>query len=113
MELCTIVHRKMIKQQLNDLERYRDYQKLFALPTFGSIEDATENMRAVDGKFRRFILRKPLGVYTVCYAFISAPRDCEPGWAYNEEFSFSHADYTRTQQRAALQVGIELIGGPE
>ena len=58
-----------------DVERYVAYKRVLERPTFDSIEDARENMRAAEGEFRRFVIRetKPLGLYRVCYCFFSTP----------------------------------------
>jgi hypothetical protein len=90
-------------------ERYISYKRLLERPTFRSVEDAEQHMRAKDGEFRRFLIREPLGVYCVCYCFISTDRDGNTKWAYNEEFRFSHADMTRQRDLAALEVGRELV----
>ena len=95
--------------KVNDLVRYQRYTTVLKRPTFASVDDARQNMRVAEGKFRRFIVREPLGVYRVYYAFINTPRDGEPQWACNEEYSFSHAELHVLRNRAALAVGLDLV----
>ena len=90
-------------------ERYVSMKRVLERPTFNSIEDAEQNMRAAEGEFRRFVVREPLGVYSVCYCFISTARDGSTKWAYNEEYRFSHAEMNRQRDMAALEVGRELV----
>lgn len=94
---------------MTHLERYISYKRVLERPTFNSIEDAEENMRAHEGEFRRFVVREPLGVYVVCYCFINTARDGSTSWAYNEEYRFSHGDVVRQRDMAALEVGRELV----
>lgn len=96
--------------RMTALERYLSYKRVLERPTFNSIEEAEQNMRAVEGEFRRFVVRQPLGMYLVCFAFMSTPRGSDtPVWAHNEEYKFSHADMIRSRDNAALAVGRELV----
>jgi len=97
----------------NDLVRYQRYTAVLKRPTFASLDDARQNMRAVEGEFRRFVVKEPLGIYRVYYAFIHTPRDGSPEWACNEEYSFSHAQLYTLRNRAALAVGLDLIDSIE
>jgi hypothetical protein len=100
----------MTELRLNDFERYSAYVKVLQRPTFDSIEDARESMRAKEGEFRRFVIREPLGIYRVCFAFMTQPRGAdELQWAYNEEYTFSHSAMNTAKNRAALAVGLDLI----
>lgn len=99
----------MSEQRMTDLEQYLAYKNALLRPTFDSEDDARENMRAVDGEFRRFVIRGKLGVYRVCYAYISTPRDGNPVWAFNEEYTFTIAQMNTAKNRAALAVGLELV----
>ena len=89
--------------------RYVSFKRVLERPTFNSIEQAEKEMRAHEGEFRRFVVREPLGVYSVCYCFISTDRQGNTKWAYNEEYRFSHADMNRMRDLAALEVGRELV----
>ena len=96
--------------QMNAFERYKAYVDVLQRPTFDSIEDAEANMRATEGERRRFVVREPLGVYRVYYAFMTQPRGAdELQWACNEEYSFSHGQLYTAKNRAALAVGLDLI----
>lgn len=97
------------ERRMTDTERYVSMKRVLERPTFDSIEDAEQNMRAVEGKFRRFVVREPLGIYSVCYCFINTARDGSTKWAYNEEYRFSHAQMMQTRDRAALTIGRELV----
>ena len=98
------------ERRLTDIERYQSYRRVLQRPTFDSIEDAQENMRAKEGEFRRFVVREPLGIYRVYFCFLSTPRGAtEAQWACNEEYSFSHGQMMTTRDRAALAVGRELV----
>lgn len=97
------------ERRMTDLERYQSMKRVLERPTFESIEDAEENMRAHEGEFRTFVVRKPLGVYQVCYCFIQTARDGSTSWAYNEMYSFSHSQMGQLRDRAALAVGRELV----
>lgn len=97
------------ERRMTDLDRYLSYKRVLERPTFNSIEHAERDMRAHDGEFRRFVVREPLGVYSVCYCFIQKDRDGNEKWAYNEEYRFSHSDMLKYRDRAALAVGIELV----
>ena len=98
------------ERRMNDVERYQSYKKVLERPTFDSIEDAQENMRAVEGEFRRFVVREPLGIYRVYFCFMSQSRGSdELKWACNEEYSFSHAQMNTMKNRAALAIGLELV----
>jgi len=97
------------ERRMTDLERYLSYKRVLERPTFNSIEQAEREMRAHDGEFRRFVVREPLGMYSVCYCFISHDREGNKSWAYNEEYRFSHCDMLKYRDRAALSVGIELV----
>jgi hypothetical protein len=97
------------ERRMTDLERYLSYKRVLERPTFNSIEQAEREMRAHDGEFRRFVVREPLGMYSVCYCFISHDREGNESWAYNEEYRFSHCDMLKYRDRAALAVGIELV----
>ena len=104
----------MNKWDMNDVERYRQYRKVLKRPTFDSIEDARENMRAKEGEFRRFIVCEPLGLYRVYFAFMNTPRGAtEPQWACNEEYSFSHGQLHTLRLRAATAVGLDLVDSME
>jgi len=94
------------EQRMNPLERYRSYQELLALPTYDTAEEA-------DPFEGRFLIRRPLGIYIVCRGYIGQSRGSDPAWTHAEDFSFSYGDYYSAQQRAALTVGMELIGGEE
>jgi len=97
------------ERRMTDLERYLSYKRVLERPTFNSIEDAEQHMRAHDGEFRRFVVRERLGMYVVCYCFISKSRDGSEKWAHNEEYRFSHSDMMRARDFAALAVGRELV----
>jgi len=98
------------ERRLTDIERYQSYRRVLQRPTFDSIEDAQENMRAKEGEFRRFVVREPLGTYRVYFCFLSTPRGAtEAQWTCNEEYSFSHAQMLTTRDRAALLIGRELV----
>ena len=98
----------------NVVEQYQAYKRVLDRPTFDSIEDAQENMRATEGEFRRFVVREPLGIYRVYYCFMSQQRGSdERTWACNEEYSFSHGELTTAKNRAALAVGLDLIDSME
>ena len=99
----------MTKLRMTHAERYVSMKRLLDRPTFNSIEDAEQNMRAKDGECRRFLIREKLGVYRVCYCFISTARDGSTKWAWNEEFRFTHGDMIRARDLAALEVGRELV----
>ena len=100
----------MTELRMTDLERYQAYKRVLERPTFDSIEDAQENMRAVEGEFRRFVVREPLGNYRVYFAFMNQPRGAEElQWACNEEYSFSHGQMNSCRNRAAVAVGLELV----
>jgi len=102
------------ERRMTDLERYTSMKKvLVERPIFDNVEDARENMRAKDGEFRRFVIRGSLGIYRVCYCFISHPRDSDPVWAFNDEYSFSHSQMNVYKNRAALAVGLELVESME
>ena len=102
------------EHRMTDLERYLSYKALLKRPTFDSEEDARANMRAAEGKFRRFLIRGRLGTYKVCYAFMTQPRGSdELQWAYNEEYTFSHTDMRLAENRAALAIGTELVRSME
>lgn len=90
----------------NDLERYRSLQELLTLPMFSTEEEA-------DGTIGRFLLRRQLGSYLVCTGYIGQSRDQDPAWTFRDEFSFSHGEMYTLRQRAALQIGLDLIGGME
>ena len=94
---------------MTDVERYVSYKRVLERPTFNSIEQAEENMRAVEGEFRQFVVRERLGMYAVYFCFISTARDGTTKWACNQEYRFSHADMMRMRDRAALAVGRELV----
>lgn len=96
--------------RMNDLERYLSMKNVLAeRPMFESEDDARENMPAKAGEFRRFVIRERLGIYRVCYCYISTPRDGDPAWAFNDEYSFSHGEMHTAKNRAALAVGLELV----
>jgi len=95
--------------KVNDLVRYQRYTTVLKRPTFASVDDARQNMRVAEGKFRRFVVREPLGIYSVCYCFINTARDGSTKWTYNEEYRFSHAQMMQTRDRAALTIGRELV----
>jgi hypothetical protein len=98
------------EQRMTALERFQAYKRVLERPTFKSIEDAEENMRAKEGEFRRFVVREPLGVYRVYFAFMSQQRGSdERKWACNEEYSFSHGDMNRCRDNAAIAIGRELV----
>jgi len=105
----TSARRKMSFHRMTHVERYVSYKRVLERPTFNSIEQAEREMRAHEGEFRRFVVREPLGVYSVCYCFISIARDGSTKWAYNEEYRFSHAEMNRQRDMAALEVGRELV----
>jgi len=97
--------------RMTDLDRYIAYKRVLERPTFDSIEDAKENMRAKEGEFRRFVVREPLGVYRVYFAFMNQPRGAdELQWACNEEYCFSHGQMMQARDRASLIIGRELVG---
>lgn len=103
-----------IERRMNDFERYQSLRKVLQRPTFTSLDDAQANMRAVEGEFRRFVVREPLGTYRVYFAFMNTPRGAtEPQWACNEEYSFSHGQLHTLRERAALAVGLDLIDSLE
>ena len=98
------------ERRMNDVDRYRAYTRVLRRPTFDSIEDAEANMRAKEGERRQFVVREPLGVYRVYFAFMNQPRGAnELQWACNEEYSFSHGELYTAKNRAALAVGLDLI----
>ena len=98
------------ERRMSDLERYQAYKRVLERPTFNSVEDAQENMRAKEGEFRRFVVREPLGIYRVYFAFMSQQRGSdERKWACNEEYSFSHGQMNSCRNSAALAVGLELV----
>jgi len=100
----------MSERRMTDMERYQSYKRVLERPTFDSIEDAQANMRAVEGEFRRFVVREPLGIYRVYFCFMSQQRGSdELKWACNEEYSFSHSQMNTIKNRAALAVGLELV----
>lgn len=104
-----LVSRNVTKLRMTHQERYVSFKRVLERPTFNSIEQAEKEMRAHEGEFRRFVVREPLGVYSVCYCFISTDRQGNTKWAYNEEYRFSHADMNRMRDLAALEVGRELV----
>ena len=97
------------ERRMTDLERYTSMRKVSERPIFDSEDDARENMQVEDGEFRRFIIREPVGIYRVCYAYISHPRDGDPMWAFNEEYTFTRSQMYTAKNRAALAVGLELM----
>jgi hypothetical protein len=101
------------ERRMTDLERFTSMRKVLRdRPIFDSEDDARENMRAKDGEFRRFVIRESsaLGMYRVCYCFLSTPRGSDtPEWAFNEEYSFSHGQMHTLKIRAATAVGLELV----
>lgn len=99
------------ERRMTDLERYMSMKEVLKRPTFESEDDARANMRAKDGEFRRFIINEKgaLGRIRVCYCFISTPRNGDPEWAFNEEYSFSVGQMYAIKNRAALAVGLELV----
>lgn len=98
------------ERRMTDLERYQAYKRVLERPTFNSIEEAEENMRAKEGERRQFVVCEPLGQYRVYYAFMTQPRGVdELQWACNEEYSFSHGQMNVYKNRAALAVGLELV----
>ncbi len=100
------------ERRMTDLERFSSMRKVLRdRPIFDSEDDARQNMRAKDGEFRRFVIREQgaLGMFRVCYCFISHPRDGDPAWAFNEEYSFSHGQMHTLRLRAAQAVGLELV----
>ena len=99
----------MNELRMTDLERYLAFKKVLERPTFNSIEEAEKDMRAKEGERRRFVVRKPLGVYLICYCFISTDREGNTKWASNSEYSFSHYDLNKYRDRAALAIGRELV----
>lgn len=102
------------ERRLNDFECYQSHRKVLQRPTFDSLDDARANMRAKEGEFRRFVVREPLGIYRVYFAFMNTPRGAtEPQWACNEEYSFSHAKLQTLKLRAATAVGLDLIDSME
>lgn len=101
------------ERRMTHLERYTSMRKMLERPTFDSEEDARQNVRVVDGEFRRFVIRAPLSAYRVCYAFIAHPRDGEPRWEFNEEYTFTHSQMYTAKNQAALAVGLELVGSME
>ena len=101
------------ERRMTDLERYLSYKNVLNRPMFDSEEDARQNMRAKDGEFRRFVIREPLSTYRVCYAFIAHPREGDPAWAFNEEYTFTHSQMHTAKNRAALAVGLELVESME
>ena len=93
-----------------DLERYQTLRRVLERPIFDSIEDAEQNMRAVAGERRQFVVRESLGIYRVYFAKMSQSRGSdELHWACNEEYSFSHGQMMQLRDRAALAVGRELV----
>jgi hypothetical protein len=102
------------ERRMTDLERYQSYKRILERPTFDSLEDAEQNMRAVAGERRQFVVREPLGVYRVYFAKMSQSRGSdELHWACNEEYSFSHGQMNSCKNRAALAVGLELVESME
>ena len=100
----------MSERRMTDLERYQAYKRVLERPTFNSIEEAEENMRAKEGERRQFVVREPLGIYRVYFAIMTQPRGAEElQWACNEEYSFSHGGMMQTRDRAAILVGRELV----
>ena len=96
--------------RMTSLERYVAYKRVLERPTFNSIEDAEKNMRAKEGERRQFVVREPLGIYRVHYAFMTQPRGAdELQWACNEEYYFSHGDLTTACNQAAHAVGFDLV----
>ena len=102
------------ERRMTDLERYQAYKRVLERPTFNSVEEAEENMRAKEGERRHFVVREPLGHYRVYYAFMTQPRGAdELQWACNEEYSFSHGEIHTMRLRAATAVGLELVDSME
>lgn len=99
----------MSERRMTDLERYLSFKKVLERPTFNSIEQAESEMRAADGEFRQFIVRKRPGNYTVCACYTHTDREGNTKWAHREEYSFLHSDMLRMRDRAALAVGRELV----
>ena len=99
----------MSELRMTDLERYLAYKRVLERPTFASIEDAEEHMRAKEGECRTFVVRERLGTYVVCACYIQSDREGNTKWAYREEYRFSHMDMLKYRDRAALAVGIELV----
>ena len=99
------------ERRMTDLERYQSFKRALERPTFTSEDDARENMRAVDGEFRRFVIKESgaLGRIRVCYCFISTNREGETSWAFNDEYTFSVGQMNSYKNRAALAVGLELV----
>ena len=97
------------ERRMTDLDRYLSYKRVLERPTFDSIEDAEQSMRAVEGERRQFVVRMKLGMYMVCYCFIQTDREGNEKWAYNEEYKFSHGQMNVCRDRAALAVGRELV----
>lgn len=99
----------MTEERMNPLERYHSYRKNLLLPMFDTAEEAEKGVSVEQGEFRQFVLRGPISSYIVCRAYISQARGQEPKWAYDEEFSFLHADVSHARQQAASLVGIKFI----
>lgn len=97
------------ERRMTDLERYQSYKRVLQRPTFSSIEDAEQHMRAKEGECRQFVVRTRPGVYSVCQCYIQADREGNTKWAYREEYSFLHSDMLKYRDRAALAVGRELV----
>lgn len=97
------------ERRMTDLERYQSYKRVLQRPTFSSIEDAEQHMRAKEGEFRQFVVRTRPGVYSVCTCYIQTDREGNTKWAYREEYNFLHSEMLRVRDRAALAVGRELV----
>lgn len=95
--------------RMTDVERYKTLKRLLERPIFYSIEQAEREMRAVEGEFRKFLVRAPLGTFIVCQCSMQTNRQGEKNWTYNECFRFSHNDMRKYRDRAALNVGRELV----
>jgi len=103
----------MSVRQLNSLERFRIYRDALALPRFDNVEDAELGLPLQEGEQREFLLVRSPGAYSVCTAYLAQSRDNPPAWNYRSNFSFLHFDMINMKNRAALDIGLDLVESME
>ena len=97
-----------LENRQNPLEKFKMFKRVLERPTFESIEDAEENMRAKEGEFRQFVVNAR-GVFEVHVCYIQTDRDGNQKWAHRREYRFTQWEMNNARDEAALAIGRELV----
>ena len=94
--------------RMDPLEQYKMFKRVLQRPTFDSLENAEENMRAKEDEEREFVVSSR-GTHQVYQCYIQTDREGNQKWACRLSYTFTGSEMNDARDEAALAIGRELV----